>query len=278
MNAIIAPAVAFPDYAAIEAVNWSTLKEVQRSPLHFAHRVDNPREDTSRLAFGRAVHTAVLEPDRFPLEYVVWDGARRAGAEWSAFALANANRTILRRDEYETALAVRDAVMGHKEAGRLLRRRGVAEQTITWTDKATGLACKARPDWMTGRTLTDLKTTGDVDAFAFGRVAARLCYHGQLGFYRMAARQVKRGKWAVRIIAVEADAPHDVAVFKVPDDVLDLGEELAHDLLREVAECRDTGDWPGKYPGLQTLRMPEWIYGSDSDIAGVGLELAPKGV
>ena len=61
----------FAEYADIDAVNWSPLSAMRDSPLHYAHRLRTPRTDTPALAMGRAIHTAVLEPDAFPLGYVV---------------------------------------------------------------------------------------------------------------------------------------------------------------------------------------------------------------
>ena len=42
------------DYSAIDAVNWSTLRAMLRSPLHFQHSLANEREETAALAFGWA--------------------------------------------------------------------------------------------------------------------------------------------------------------------------------------------------------------------------------
>ena len=43
------------------------------------------RADTTALKVGRAVHTAVFEPDRLLRDYVLWDGGDRRGKEWTAF-------------------------------------------------------------------------------------------------------------------------------------------------------------------------------------------------
>jgi hypothetical protein len=59
------------DYAAIDAMNWSTLKELAVSPRMLKWRVDHPREDTDALELGRAVHCAILEPQRFATAYIV---------------------------------------------------------------------------------------------------------------------------------------------------------------------------------------------------------------
>ncbi len=258
----------FATYAAIEAVNWSTLREAQRSPLHYKHRTETPREDTPRMAFGRAVHTAVLEPDRFALEYAVWDGPRRAGKEYDAFVAANARRTVLRVDEYEQCLAVRDAVRSHPVARRYLRH-GKPEAAITWTDEATGLPCKARLDWIGAKVAFDLKTTGDIDARVFGSLAARMLYHGQLAFYHFGLEANGLKDRAMKVVAVEAEAPHDVGVYDVPDGALYAGEELVRELLETVHRCRKTRKWPGRYTDEQTLVLPSWVFPEDDPAYGL---------
>jgi hypothetical protein len=256
----------FAEYVAAPGVNWSTLKEARKSLAHYRAACETTRADSAAMLMGRAAHTAVLEPDRFPLEYGVYTGGRRAGKDWEAFADANEGRTILKADEYGTALAIRDAVHAHPLARKLLARKGVAEATLRWTDPGTGLPCKARPDWLTARALVDLKTTRDGDLWAFARTATKLGYHGQLAYYGEGVLQaLGRKLQATYIIVAEQQPPFDVAVLKVPADVLDLGRELCRDLLTDVAEGYRTKKWPGRYPSLQTLELPEWAYGLMSD-------------
>jgi hypothetical protein len=250
--------VTFEEYVAIKALNFSTLKEVQRSPLHYLHRVENGREDTSSLALGRAFHTAVLEPDRFPIDYVVFHGKRRHGKDWDAFDLANTGRTILRLDEYETVLAMRDAVRRSPIAMRYLQG-GRAEQTITWTERVNGveLPCKARLDYI-GDAIADLKSTKDAGAREFGRTAARFGYHLQLTWYRRGARAALGLEPSLKLIAAETTKPHDVAVYTVTPDQILAADEVINDLLSSVASCRATDHWPGVGEEEQPLDLPGW--------------------
>lgn len=80
------------DYDAIEAMNWSTLKHLAVSPKMLRWRVDNPRPDTPALTRGRAIHCAVLEPERWASEYrrqpdfgdLRTNRGKAARAEWLA--------------------------------------------------------------------------------------------------------------------------------------------------------------------------------------------------
>jgi len=255
----------FADYRLIPAVNWSTLKHLARSPLHYKYAVENPRPDTPALRRGRLVHCAVLEPDELLSRYIVWSG-RRAGRLYENTIEANPNHEVVTEGEYDTALAIRDAVRANPDAARLLE--GAPEQTVTWTDKATGLDCKARLD-LVGDGLAyvaDLKTTTDIEAGAFGRTCAKYAYHSQLAFYADGlATLLGIGQPEVFIIAVESDPPHDVAVFEVGEDELWAGHDAASELLAKLKECRETDSWPGRYEGPQPLRLPAWAYPEDED-------------
>jgi hypothetical protein len=254
--------ITFEAYTQIDAEHWSGLKHVRRSPLHYQYRRGTPLPDTNRLALGRGCHTAVFEPDRLLIEYALFKGKIRRGKAWDAFREQHAEETILKVDEYGRALAIRDAVRRHPVAAKYLSA-GKAEQTITWTDRETGIRCKARIDWL-GQAVVDLKSTKDVDAFKFAALVARMLYHGQLAFYADGVREALGLELPAVIIAVEVDAPHDVAVYRLGPDEIQVGRSLYRSLLRLVAECRQADSWPGRYPEELILRLPAWSFEVDT--------------
>lgn len=252
----------FAEYLDIDAWNWSLLKEGKKSARHIAHRKAQPREDTTSLKVGRAAHTAILEPHKFEAEFAVWDGDRR-GKAFAAFAEQHPEQTILRLTEYEACLGMRNAVRAHPVASGLLAR-GDAEVALLWTDEETGLACKARIDWLGDDCLVDLKTTSDVEPIRFGITAGRMGYHGQLAFY-LRGLKAKGLELPAKIVAVESAAPHDVAVFALSEDDLWLGDCEVSRLLKLVAECKERNEWPGSCPGETPLILPAWMFKQAAD-------------
>jgi hypothetical protein len=253
------------DHQAIEAINYSTLKEMRVSPLHYRHSVDNPREDTARFGIGRAVHTAILQPDRLSIDYAVFDGARRAGKAWDAFEAEHDGKTILKRDEWALVQAITKRVGADPIAREWLSLdKALIERPITWTDAATGLQCKGRPD-VVHSAIVDVKSTSTIDERAFRAQAARLGYFGQLAFYRRGYRTLTKLSLPCAIVAVELEAPHDVGVFVVDEDSLRVADEEISRLLAKVSECRKTGKWPGRYQAVQTLTLPDWARGGEND-------------
>jgi hypothetical protein len=246
-------------YEGLECVNWSTLKYATESALAYRYCLDHdvPAE-TDAMRLGRAIHTAVFEPDLFADEYVVWEGGMRRGGEWEQFRAAHLTRTILRPEDAQAADAIRCAVRSHPAAGALLAE-GQAEVSVTWSDPDTGVACKGRVDWLSGAALVDLKSTRDIDMRTFGMHVARYLYHCQLAFYQMGLRENGLER-ATSIIAVQSEPPYEVAVYDLNDDQLWAGEVVVKEALALVAKCRREKRWPGRYQEAVELMLPGYAY------------------
>lgn len=255
------------DYFAREGINWSTLKAMRDSALHYKHAVEHKREDTPALALGRVTHSLVFEPNTFARDYAIFEGARRAGKEWDAFEQANEGKTIFKPSEVEKAIAMAAAVRSHPLVAPYLAG-GTFEEVLTWVDQPTGLLCKAKADWIIPgtRTLIDLKTAQTIDTRRFQGAVARYGYHGQLAHYA-AGCEGALGWYPRRVIlvAVESAAPFDVGVFELDEEARDAGESERRELLEKVKACREAGKWPGRYESEQSLSLPGWVFG-DTDI------------
>jgi hypothetical protein len=258
------------DYVADRAINWSLLKLLDKSPAHYRHAVEHPDEgDTASRTMLRAAHMAILEPDRFAAEVVVYDGGVRRGKAWDAFAAQHAGCVILNEREWATVTAARDAIARHPVASRLLSG-GHAEVVLRWTDEATGRACKGIADYLhepgsidDRPVLVDLKGCQSVDPEAFARDCARMGYHGQMAHYAAGVEARYGVAPIVYLVGYESAAPHDVGVFLLSDDDLWLGEQFRRRLLDRLMECERTNTWPGRCPEVVTLDMPAWAWRRD---------------
>ena len=56
-------------------------------------------KDTSALAFGRAFHLKILEPEKCNSEVKVYQGKSRRGKAWEEFVLENFGKTIITLEE-----------------------------------------------------------------------------------------------------------------------------------------------------------------------------------
>jgi hypothetical protein len=257
-------------YRRSPGVNWSTLSAMRQSPAAYHHRLTTPREATPAMLLGRLIHTAVLEPAQLLTDYAVWEGGRRGTNEHKAWLAEIGDREQTTTADMEKALAIAEAVRSHPAAHRALRG-GHAEKSLHWTDPATRLRCKGRVDHIRfdrgETTLTDLKSTRQVEPRAFGRSVEAFGIHGQLALYRRGMDVLGYKPGPVRIVAVEQEPPHEVAVYLVPDEVLDAGAQLVDRLLAEVKKWRTRRRWPVRFEDEVALQFPTWaIPEYDDDI------------
>lgn len=266
------------EYGQYPGVNYSTLKYMAKSPLHYRYACDHPVPETPAMLLGRATHTAVFEPDRFPLEYEVWP-ERRQGRAWDEFRAAaeSAGKSVLTTSEYETALAIRDSVRGQSAAARLLSK-GRPEVMLTWTNRETGLECKGRLDWIAAiGCIVDLKTTNDISPRIFAAHAWRMGYFHQAAMYQEAYYQTTGGNHGgivlpYSIIAVESSAPFACTIYELPPESIAAAWDQYVGWLRAVAECRQSGIWPGPAESA-ILAAPAWaITEAEADVDFGGVE------
>jgi exodeoxyribonuclease VIII len=258
-------------HALTSVVSKSHLDLVARSPLHYWARYVDPKrvepEPTAAMLLGTAVHTLVLEADQFADRYVAApegiDRRYKAGkelfAEWEAQA---AGRTVLAKADADLIQAMGRAVHGHPAAAYLLGLPGKAETTHMWTDEATGLECKCRPDWLLddGSLIVDLKTTEDASPAGFSKSIAAYRYHVQAAHYLTGVeRATGRRPEQFIFICVEKKAPHAVAVYAADAEMVAAGQVTAARDMLLLAECRDADYWPAYSDQIETISLPAWM-------------------
>ncbi len=263
--------MSFKDYAASDAVNFSTLKYIEHSPLRYKWALDNPRPDTTGLLKGRGTHTAVLEPERFMLDYACFrpepgkDKAIRRGKRWDAFKEMHVEDNILKEDEYRHCIQAGEAVRNHPLVAPILAR-SKREQSIEWTDTETGLRCKARLDLLAPDGIWDLKGVRSIELRQLSAEVARMRYHCQLAMQQEGVKRALGLTLPVGLVCVEHAPPHEVSVNDAGgEDAIYMGWTLVREWLNKVAECRASGKWPGRYSEPQTLSLPSWAGWNDDD-------------
>lgn len=262
-------------YAAIDAVNWSTLKALRESAAHYRHALEVPRPDTTALALGRLAHTLIFEPILFADRFAIWEGGDRRGKAWQEFAEAHSDRTIFKPNEVDDIVNMAAAVRSHPLVAPYFEGAEF-EQPATWIDPTTGLKCKARTDWTirSRRILLDFKSTRSTHGRQFGYEASRYGYHLQMAHYLNGMRY--GADWdpqQVLIVAAEKKAPYDVAVFEIDRETLMIADTEVTDLLVQLKTHREADTWPGRYESIQALQLPAWVYTDDDEAADLGLQI-----
>jgi hypothetical protein len=277
--------IAFEDYSNIEAMNWSTLKQIDISPAWLKHRIDHPEESDDKAAWrqGRTTHCATLEPERFIDDYVVEpDFAQMARDKFGSLRTKEAqlyrdvnsaewfeknNRPgveVISQSEMDIALRSARAIRANPIAARLLER-SKCEQVIRWHDPETGIECKGRVDINCGR-IVDLKTTRRSTIREILADAVRFGYHGQVAWYHDGAvlsGVLPKDSPLPAAIFVNASANTTFADVAVLDMSLvpwtfEAGQRLYRKLIQLYMGCKIADKWPGMAPAIVPWTLPDW--------------------
>jgi exodeoxyribonuclease VIII len=258
-------------YHAHPAISKSGLDLIARSPLHFWARYLDPNrvptEPTAAMRLGTAVHTHVLELDQWQQRYITApegiDRRYKVGKEaWAAFEAQSEGRTVISREDADLVMRMGRSVFGHPAAAMLLGLPGKAETTHMWTDAATGLQCKCRPDWLTddGRLIVDLKTTENASPREFARSIAEWRYHVQAAWYLDGVEQATGTRPEQFIfICVEKKAPFACAVYAADAEMIAAGAQTAARDLEVLATCKAADAWPGYSDQIELISLPAWM-------------------
>jgi hypothetical protein len=265
-------------YHSHPAVGHSGLVRVMRSPAHYREYVTNPPEPTPAMQLGTALHTALLEPDRFAEAFVVAPKFDRRTKEGKTAAEAweaeNAGKTPLTADQMTAIEQMVASIRAHTGAARLLSN-GLAEMSGFWVDQETGIECKCRPDFLAVEkdrpeqvtAIVDVKSCSDASADGFARAIATLGYDVQTAFYQDGLKALTGRAIPFYFIAVEKDAPYAVACYKASDEVIEIGRAKYRATLQLLKWCRDNDQWPGYQPNgeIEEINLPRWAANFDAD-------------
>lgn len=252
-------------HADLSAISSSGLKEIIRSPAHLKASRDamkaeleakqnggdgDNKKRSVALAFGTAVHMAVLEPHLYEDQYVVVDGNKNT-KKYKDEVAQYSGKSILSSDEKATIDGMADAISRYQD-GILAESLGLAdkEQSIYFTDKETGVRCKIRADFLVrGVAGFDLKSTIDARPEQFLRSAMR-DYHYDLSaaLYIEGIEQITGKPLPFYIVAIEKEAPFGMWVYEIKKDPNDKfymnGYKKMRRALRLYKDCMEKNAWP----------------------------------
>lgn len=252
-----------PDYesnAAYHAdtshVSHSMLEDFRRSIKGYRDRYITGTmpggEPSPEMIIGSALHCLLLEPDSFDDQFAIVPKVDRRTKDgksaWAAFLEQADGKALLDDDGMSRVREMAAAVQDDKAAAALLRAVDYAEESIRWTDHATGMQCKCRPDGLIAGDqpiVIDLKTSANPSPNAFARRALDLGYHRQAAHYRygVAAKTDSVIEVDHVFIVVGNSAPFDCFCYRMDFDALDLGRRQNFADLSRLRDCMRSGNW-----------------------------------
>lgn len=176
-------------------------------------------------------------------------------AEWERGIGA---RTVLSRADHRKLILMRDSVMAHPTARKLLEAQGHSERCHYWVDELTGELCRCRIDREVPQfaTILDVKTTADIERFT--RSIKQYRYHVQQEFYSEGYGATQGHAPAVFVFLVVSTTRdrkrYPARLFNISAADLDVARLAIREDLATYAECRKTNVWHG----IETIAMPPW--------------------
>lgn len=183
-----------PEYFALPSLDQSQLKQFLKNPADwaFARLGGEESQPTDAMRFGTAFHAFLMGTGNVVSldEGETYKSARNRQWRTEQEAAGNivvsySDLTLLKRMRSNIEkISGRD---GYPDYMGMIQE-GTCEQAIEWTDAATGLTLKAKPDLIPAGTdfLVDLKTAAAADEDSFSRSTFDHGYHIQAEFYRQA--------------------------------------------------------------------------------------------
>ena len=227
------------DYFAVPALSASLAKKLAISAAHGREFMLNPPKQTPAMAFGTAVHAAILEPHRQDVFVVRPDDLDRRTKDGKAryAELEATGMAIITQAEADAVQRIRDNVL----AIPFLRHSieiGQKEVPAFW--QARGTDCKAKADLVCGDIIIDIKTTDDASPRAFLNAVYKWSYALQAVHYLDGFDGAD-----FIFVAVEKEPPHNVGLYRLTPDMLQIGERMMDVAAARYRHGIETGQWPG---------------------------------
>lgn len=261
--------IGFDAYTAIERMNWSTLKWGDISLKHLKSAFDRKMtfEDTRDKKLGRAVHSAILEPEVFAERFKIatqCEAFVKAGTRCTSLGsylwcemwfcgthvkvvsekVPEKPTDVISEGENEQLEGIKKSLSEH-DAVNIIKAAGGCEVAACWTEN--GIECKALLDkfiaQVNGRpAIIDIKTcmSGKIEYRNCSKAIADYGYIGQAAFYSKAIRALFDQDPMFVWLFVEKSAPFDILPIECDDESMRIGHTMCDALIGNwKAACED---------------------------------------
>lgn len=195
------------------------------------------------------------EPDQLERRYVVVPAlARKSKKVFEAWLKEQpAGVRAVTDDQWRSAKRMYESVQ--RAFPEIQAAAGYCERTIRWTDEATGLDCKAKPDKLivltTGPLMIERKTTDRLSGFPY--IAKALKYYLQAAHYAVGVKSWLGKIPEVRFVVAERQEPYGAACYEMPTEKLAEAMIFRTAIMKRLKWCLTAGQWPETYEECEVL-------------------------
>lgn len=245
-------------------------------PAKYRYAKDHGRKPKREFDLGKAGHNkvlgagpqlvVVLKTDRKTGEVSEADNYNTNSAQDHRDAIRATGGVPLLRKELDQVEQMAKALREHPIAAALFdQAHGQPEQSLFWTDAETGVACRARADWLRhlgpGRVIVpDYKTCDRADKESLRRDVWDYGYYRQAAWYLDGLRALGRADddAAFVFVAQEKEPPYLVNIIELDADALAAGRDVNRRAREVFRDCTASGVWPGYSTDIELISLPRY--------------------
>jgi hypothetical protein len=278
-------------YHGSPGISASGLKDIQKCPALYKFKKDNYEPDSEKpetLIVGSAIHTFILEPEKFKETYIVAPSNDKRKKEWKNFVMnideRDREKPILRKESMDVMLGVKKSLCtvrdryGTNIFQNLIHHPETKRERAIYTiDPNRGILLKAKVDINYKGILFDLKSTKNAQHSLFIKDAANLGYDIQAAFYLKVVSLAKKKAKGFGFIGIEKKPPYLSNSILMERRDITLASFLTEKLLDEYTFCVKNQLWYGyngidkakKYePLMVSVPLPNWHRYSIEEMSG----------
>lgn len=269
------------EYFDIEAASNSFNKKIiefSGSPLR-ALLSTMDKTETPAMVFGSAFHAAILEPNNFEDRYcsVPEDAPRKPTSAqrnakkpsdetihaikwWDEFDAETGGKRILKPDDFETLLEMRDKTHEHPDVKDVFSCHYSTELSIV-RDHEPRVAKKARIDMLANGILPiDFKTADDVSDDAIRRAIFDRGYFMQDAWYTDLLIDEGIQPAGFIFFFCLKKPPFSVRAVELSEVDRELGRKRNKRAFEVYRKCAIEDHWPDYTTGIRSIGLPAWAY------------------
>jgi len=238
-------------YRTATGLSQSSLKRFMVSPAHYLASTEEVSESTKAMNLGSAFHAHMLmdiPEEHYAIKDKV-DGRSKQGREYNEnFALENANKIIIDKEEHDIIIGMHDSIMAHTESCVRMQNLTHKELSLFGTFKAQAgdVRLKGRVDGYNedyGFAI-DIKTCEDASPSGFRKAIWDRRYDIQNCQYDWLFKNANKKIEDFFFIAVEKKPPFAVGLYRISLSSLRTSYDKWYSAIESFAVCQKTGTYP----------------------------------
>ena len=254
------------EYHAMDGISSSMIGDYMKSPFQYWYKYVGKRMpeelgDNPAFAIGTVTHALVLEPDLFDEQFIIApkiDKRTKVGKEkWAEFEEQAKGKTLVKKEHYDMAVMMRDAVNRNPIAVDLLKR-GEFEKSFFFEGLKVRTDHIIVDDLIKKVLITDLKTAQTIEPKRF-QWAVQDLYLTRAGFYAYVVSQFYPDyDIDFGYIAVDKNEPSSCTVFMISQEDLTWAISNAKrvvELIEQDTKEYGSKPWIDTTPQVLTLEL-----------------------